>query len=285
MKQSDTCIQFPKMFCIVFITTCIVALQGNTAAAFTSPASRIVPRVNANVNANSNLLPAQHRQSWANNNKSIKPKLATVSMTTSNETPETSSGANVRKRQMPKMLMNVYINYITKLWRQTDPEEREKVAAKQALSAIQRVKHIMEGEEYVDFSNVNENDTLDDVDARIQARDELLAACANMLECMEKVEVQAPAMEINESEAKEQAIAAPKKKKNSRSVFFGAAMGAMVCGWVFSGNFVFTTLFTLMTALGQLEYYRMVMKTGIYPARRISVLGACSMFVTVSWNR
>jgi len=285
MKQSDTCIQFPKMFCIVFITTCIVALQGNTAAAFTSPASRIVPRVNANVNANSNLLPAQHRQSWANNNKSIKPKLATVSMTTPNETPETSSGANVRKRQMPKMLMNVYINYITKLWRQTDPEEREKVAAKQALSAIQRVKHIMEGEEYVDFSNVNENDTLDDVDARIQARDELLAACANMLECMEKVEVQAPAMEINESEAKEQAIAAPKKKKNSRSVFFGAAMGAMVCGWVFSGNFVFTTLFTLMTALGQLEYYRMVMKTGIYPARRISVLGACSMFVTVSWNR
>eukprot|EP01082_Thalassiosira_pseudonana_P009054 g8024.t1 g8024 contig27:21040-22951(-) len=30
----------------------------------------------------------------------------------------------------------------------------------------------------------------------------------------------------------------------------------------------------------QLEYYRMVMKAGIYPARRISVVGACAMFVT-----
>jgi len=47
-----------------------------------------------------------------------------------------------RKRQVPKMLMNVYINYITKLWRQTDPKERKKVASQQALSAIKRVKHI-----------------------------------------------------------------------------------------------------------------------------------------------
>ena len=280
MKQSDICLQFPKMFCIVFITTCIVALQGNTAAAFTSPASRIVHRVN--LNANTNVNAAQHRPTWANNMRSIKPKLATVSMTT-NGTSET----NVRKRHVPKLLMDVYINYITKLWKQTDPEEREKVAAKQALSAIQRVKHIMEGEEYIDLSHVNDNDTLDDIDARIQAKDELLAACAKMLECMEKAEMQAPAMEINDMEAKEtaetdKAISAPKKKKNSRSVLFGAAMGAMVAFWVFSGNFVFTTLFTLMTALGQLEYYRMVMNTGIYPARRISVLGACSMFITVS---
>jgi len=72
---------------------------------------------------------------------------------------------------------------------------------------------------------------------------------------------------------------APTKKK-SRSVVFGAIMGALVACWVFSGNFVFTALFTLMTVLGQLEYYRMVMKAGIYPARRISVLGACAMFVT-----
>jgi hypothetical protein len=35
-----------------------------------------------------------------------------------------------------------------------------------------------------------------------------------------------------------------------------------------------------MTILGQLEYYRMVMSTGVYPARRISVVGACSMFLT-----
>ena len=78
--------------------------------------------------------------------------------------------------------------------------------------------------------------------------------------------------------------AALKKKadggKPRRSILFGAAMGALVAGWVFSGNYVFTGLFTLMTVLGQLEYYRMVMNTGVYPARRISVVGACSMFVT-----
>ena len=78
--------------------------------------------------------------------------------------------------------------------------------------------------------------------------------------------------------------AALKKKadggKPRRSNLFGAAMGALVACWVFSGNYVFTGLFTLMTILGQLEYYRMVMNTGVYPARRISVVGACSMFVT-----
>ena len=70
------------------------------------------------------------------------------------------------------------------------------------------------------------------------------------------------------------------KKKKGRSVLFGATMGLAVACWVYSGNYIFTTLFTLMTALGQLEYYRMVMNAGIYPARRISVLGACAMFVT-----
>ncbi len=71
-----------------------------------------------------------------------------------------------------------------------------------------------------------------------------------------------------------------KKKKKGRSVLFGATMGLAVAGWVYSGNIAFTALFTLMTALGQLEYYRMVMNAGIYPARRISVLGACATFVT-----
>jgi phosphatidate cytidylyltransferase len=67
--------------------------------------------------------------------------------------------------------------------------------------------------------------------------------------------------------------------KPRRSIGFGAAMGLAVTGWVFSGSYIFTGLFTFMTALGQLEYYRMVMNTGIFPARRISVIGACSMFL------
>ena len=67
--------------------------------------------------------------------------------------------------------------------------------------------------------------------------------------------------------------------KTRRSIGFGAAMGLAVTCWVFSGSYIFTGLFTLMTALGQLEYYRMVMNTGVFPARRISVIGACSMFL------
>jgi len=191
-----------------------------------------------------------------------------------------------------KNLMNVYVEYITKLWRQTDPEEREKVAAQQALYAIKRVKHIMEGEEYVDMSHMHEGENVDDMDERIEARDELKLACSKMLECLEKVEVKAPAMEaavLEDAKNGEMTAVANvdesnggtlKKKKKSRSKLFGASMGLIVACWVFSGNFLFTAAFTLMTALGQLEYYRMVMKTGIYPARRISVVGACSMFLT-----
>lgn len=88
-------------------------------------------------------------------------------------------------------------------------------------------------------------------------------------------------------EAAEEAVvveAPPPSKKvvkpKSRSIAFGALMGVAVAAWVFSGNYIFTALFTSMTILGQLEYYRMVMSTGVYPARRISVVGACSMFVT-----
>lgn len=57
-------------------------------------------------------------------------------------------------------------------------------------------------------------------------------------------------------------------------------MGIAVSIWVFSGNYIFTGLFTAMVLLGQLEYYRGVISTGVYPARKISVLGSCSMFLT-----
>lgn len=75
-------------------------------------------------------------------------------------------------------------------------------------------------------------------------------------------------------------VATTKPKKQRRSITFGAAMGMLVACWVFSGSYIFTALFTLMTILGQLEYYRMVINTGVYPARRISIVGACSMFLT-----
>lgn len=190
-----------------------------------------------------------------------------------------------RKRYIPQKIVDTYVTYVTKLWKQTDPIEREKLASQQALAAIKRVKHILEGEEYVNLSDVQDNDTLDQIFERIEARDQLLESCNRMLKCLAKNDQVDKNEEIESSivlTSEEQIVSdniAPAKKK-SRSILFGAGMGGLVALWVFSGNVIFTTLFTLMTVLGQLEYYRMVMKTGVYPARKISVLGACAMFIT-----
>lgn len=200
------------------------------------------------------------------------------------QSPMTSDDGMVeqrqRKRYIPKKVVDTYVNYVTKLWKQTDPIEREKVASQQALAAVKRVKHILEGEEYINLSDVRDNDTLDRIVARIEAKDKLLESCNEMLKYIDtNDENQSNTTVVSEKTVVAIENAVPVKKK-SRSILFGAAMGALVACWVFSGNVIFTALFTLMTVLGQLEYYRMVMKTGIYPARKISVLGACAMFVT-----
>ena len=199
------------------------------------------------------------------------------------DTADSSSFSNLKKRDIPQKICQTYVEYAKRLWKETDPIEREKVASQDAIHSIKKVKHLMEGEEYVDLSDVRNGETVDDTIAREVARAKLLEACDLVLATIDDT--------IHEEEEKAVAVVESsstttstdlKPKKKSRSVFFGAAMGAIVACWVFSGNFLFTGLFTAMTILGQLEYYRMVMKTGVYPARRISVLGACSMFVTVS---
>lgn len=204
-----------------------------------------------------------------------------------------------KKKITPQVVAQLYVTYATKLWRQTNHEEREKLAAQKALSAVKRVKNLMEGEEYVDLSLSKEGESSYEVNDRIKARDQLLLACNNMLEHMEITrgyhkkwspekdsklssdnKVASRSSKDGTSSTNDTKRNPLKKKKKSRSILFGAIMGAMVSCWVFSGNIMFTVLFTLMTVLGQLEYYRMVMKAGIYPARRISILGACAMFVT-----
>ena len=57
----------------------------------------------------------------------------------------------------------------------------------------------------------------------------------------------------SESEELSSPVLAKKPKKKTRSVLRGALMGVAVALWVFSGNFVFTGLFTAMVILGQLE--------------------------------
>lgn len=217
--------------------------------------------------------------------------------------------------------MNIYVDYVTRLWDETNTKSRERIANQKAYHAIKQVQHLLqEGQEYGNIMNNHDGDTLDDIEKKSQARSNLLNSCNVMLDILGPIEKdvglaaaetatdanngvknsdddETQLLEIVQSQTSnteenpnEKAIAissvkekkTPKKKKQSRSVLFGASMGAIVACWVFSGNFLFTSLFTLMTILGQLEYYRMVMRVGIYQARKISVVGACAMFVTVS---
>ena len=141
-----------------------------------------------------------------------------------------------------------------------------------------------EGEEEWDAEDeespgLEEGDTEEEVKNDIETTTELASLSGVVVTAVAVVTVANAIDATNE----EQVPPLPsKQKKGNRSVLFGAIMGLAVACWVFSGNYIFTAIFTSLTLLGQLEYYRMVMRSGIYPARRISVVGACSMFVTVS---
>lgn len=179
-----------------------------------------------------------------------------------------------------KRAYHLYVGYFNRLWNETEPHVRRKIATENAINTLKRVQHIMNGEEYVNLRR--DKDTEEDIKQRQEARIQMLEACDTLLKTNESTSDEnegEPDKQVQEVEDSSASGKAPKKKK-SRSVLFGATMGAVVALWVFSGNYIFTGLFTLMTILGQLEYYRMVMNTGIYPARRISVLGACSMFLS-----
>jgi len=167
--------------------------------------------------------------------------------------------------KLPKAAYQVYSSYVRQLWKETDVAARMEVADDKVVGAIRNMQHILSCNEYNAFSAKG-----------LHSQEELLKACDNMLAALAEERKEVVDDKIQEPKVSKEIPAA------GRSVMFGALMGAAVACWVFSGNYVFTALFTLMTILGQLEYYRMMMKTGVYPARRISVIGASSMFLTVS---
>jgi hypothetical protein len=175
--------------------------------------------------------------------------------------------------KFPKTVYGIYTGYAKRLWTETNVEARRKIANEKVKSAIRNMQHILTSNEYADFS-----------DGCNQTKDTLMTACGDMLSSLPVDTPQVVLKEVATTAAGTESEAA-KTAKPRRSILFGALMGAVVACWVFSGNYIFTGLFTLMTILAQLEYYRMVMNTGIYPARRISVIGASSMFLTVSTGR
>jgi phosphatidate cytidylyltransferase len=179
-----------------------------------------------------------------------------------------------------KNLVQLYTDYASRLWFDTNPEARKRIANDKAATLIRQVQKIVKEDDYMEFSDVSD-----------EAREQLVAACDTWLEAVSKSAPEdteaitssdkTAALAKSTGDAGDiKSAAAKSKPKKQRSVMFGALMGLAVAGWVFSGNYLFTGLFTLMTILGQLEYYRLVMNTGVYPARRISIIGACSMFLT-----
>lgn len=176
----------------------------------------------------------------------------------------------LRSSSIPRKAVKIYGDYFQWLWRETSVEARHRIARDKTASAIRSLENVLNREEFSEETS--------------DARQQLLDACDGMISELgksDKVNGDSTEMQVTDG-SKKLAPKKKKKKKQRRSILFGALMGAAVTCWVFSGNWVFTGLFTLMTILGQLEYYRMVINTGVYPARRISVVGACSMFLTVS---
>lgn len=191
------------------------------------------------------------------------------------------------KRSLPRRAVKIYADYAGRLWNETNEEARQKIADDKVARAIREMQGITEASEYItQHANVSTASLLqlecaceellevigNATDARTKAA---LAAVEGSSEASTDVASTVIAKVLDNDE-----VALSLKKKPRRSILFGATMGFVVACWVFSGNYIFTGLFTLMTILGQLEYYRMVINTGVYPARRISVVGAASMFLT-----
>jgi phosphatidate cytidylyltransferase len=232
--------------------------------------------------------------------KKLKEDELTNGSTLSSTTTKSGFRSKVKDiYHLPRTVYRVYTSYFSQLWKATDTSARTKIANDKVRTAVRQVQLILQ--------NTGEYD--EDTFETREAKEKLLKDCDAMLAALggtdtpmtdtpekpltvvvrtttdhdssmsttsTEVELMTQASSVNHTDAT--ATATPPKKH--RSIFFGAIMGAAVACWVFSGDYIFTGLFCLMTILGQLEYYRMVMNTGVFPARRISVIGATSMFVT-----
>jgi phosphatidate cytidylyltransferase len=181
----------------------------------------------------------------------------------------------------------IYTRYLSRLWKETNTEARTLSSQKKILTSIRQLNQLLTTQEKK-LSITNNSTFNDDAarDALLMAR-KVQDACQTYLNYETamadhtKASLILPAIYSDDVAAVSATTIPPiQKVKTRRSIGFGALMGLAVAGMVFSGNYVFTGIFTMMTVLGQLEYYRMVMNTGVLPARRISILGSASMFIT-----
>jgi hypothetical protein len=219
---------------------------------------------------------------------------------------------------LPRTAYRIYTSYFQKLWTATNTSARKKIANDKVRATVREVHDLLlNTDEYGSIRNgVLEDDATREAKeellaacnkmlaalthyykedtATVNGKDDIMHKDCTSMKAMPDATFQGETTVeaiLNSSAATASStqtslevkptsdVVTPQKKH--RSILFGAIMGAVVACWVFSGNYIFTGIFCLMTILGQLEYYRMIMNTGVFPARRISVIGATSMFLTV----
>jgi len=71
---------------------------------------------------------------------------------------------------LPRKAVQIYTEYASRLWEETNTDARKKIAKEKGTASIQRVQHMLQGEEYADFSNVS-----------LATRTNLFEACNEML--------------------------------------------------------------------------------------------------------
>ena len=209
--------------------------------------------------------------------------------------------------------------YLKRLWQETNPEARSVIARDQATRSLERVQTMFQPEQEQHNNGgsvINAGISLPQQQNLVRACNDILiklkeqkknnqdnnntggpalstinpdnhlakdsqAITAHSAVVGDDATVPLTAVTTTTTTITTTAASARKNKKERRSVLFGATMGAVVAAWVFSGNCIFTSLFAVMAIVGQLEYYRMALHTGVIPARKVSVMGAAAMFITV----
>ena len=95
--------------------------------------------------------------------KKSSRQLRSIPLLATRDKEELSENVKKHKPRLPERVVNTYVDYATRLWRETDPVVRKKIAAEKAISAIKRVEHIMKGEEYVDLG-ARDGDNIDTIE-------------------------------------------------------------------------------------------------------------------------
>jgi len=201
---------------------------------------------------------------------------APATMETKTTTATTFSAANTStvKRALPVRIFLKYKYYLLRLWTETSYDRRVALSTSEALvlrEAGRLVNKLEKG---------GANERWDEGERRT-----LLESLRTFLKRNggDESDKAVPRKEEKEKQATVDFLNIKLKMnpaKPRRSILFGVLMGIVVAGWVFSGDYLFTGFFGSLVILGQLEYYRGVIQTGVYPARKISVVGSLAMFAT-----